>query len=700
MALIVGTDIGGTFTDVVGYDTEQRSLHFGKALTDYSDLVNGVFDCMTQIEVDTRAISVLKHGTTQVINILLERKGARTALVTTRGFRDVLEIGRASRPAPFDLTYRRDPPLVERTLRLEVTERIDAKGKVLQPLDVEDLERICRRLEAEGVEAVAVSFLNAYVSPRHEDAAAEFIRARLPNIYLTTGAQHSREWFEYERTSTAAANAYVGPRASHYVRRLETRLETVGFDGHLLIMGSHGGVLSVRRAQEQPIALVESGPIGGCIGATAYAPALGLEKVVAFDMGGTTAKCALVEKGSFEIQPTYYVGGYERGLPLRTPVLDIVEVGTGGGSIAYVDGQRQLHVGPRSAGSNPGPVCFRRGGREPTVTDANAVLGRIGGGAFLSGSLSLDRDGAAASLMEKVGAALGFAQTAEDRVAQGVLALANAQMGTAIKEVTVERGKDIRDFTLFAFGGGGPLHAAELARELGIGRVVVPPEPGNFSALGMLFAPARIDEIRTIRLDVAGNAAGDPSDDGSDVVDLAGLVREMEDHASAALRRDFEAGAVGFERQAEMRYKGQRHTIRVAVDATGSIDGLWARFLANYANRYGRADAEAPVELIGLRVTAIAPAPAPDLHALHRAPRRGARQPAIRRNWRDVHFDGGRLRTLILNRYDLPPGFQESGPVIVEEFGATTLIGPGDRLHVGEYGELQIEITMPMDRRS
>jgi N-methylhydantoinase A len=405
--------------------------------------------------------------------------------------------------------------------------------------------------------------------------------------------------------------------------------------------------------------------------------------MVAFDMGGTTAKCALVEKGSFEIQPTYYIGGYERGLPLRTPVLDIVEVGTGGGSIAYVDRQRQLHVGPRSAGSNPGPVCFRRGGREPTVTDANVVLGRIGSGAFLSGSLSLDREGAASALMEKVGTTLGFAASAEDQVASGVLALANAQMGTAIKEVTVERGKDIRDFTLFVFGGGGPLHGVELARELGIRRVVVPPEPGNFSALGMLFAPARIDEIRTVRLDVTRDAEDEAQG-------LAGPIQDMEAHASAALLRDFEAEAVAFERQAEMRYKGQRHTIRVAVDARDAFDRLRQAFIATYTNRYGRADAEAPVELIGLRVTAIAAAPAPDLHAMHRAARQ---EGPISQSWRDVYFNTGRLRTLVLNRYDLPLGFQEKGPAIIEEFGATTLIGPDDRFEVGQYGELQITIS-------
>ena len=502
MALLVGTDIGGTFTDVVGYDTELRKLQFGKTLTNYRNLVDGVFEGLEQIDIDPRSIAVLKHGTTQIINLLLERKGSRTALITTEGFKDVLEIGRASRPLPFDLSFRRDPPLVLRNMRYEVAERVDSMGNVLVALDRSRLDQICTLLKRDGAEAVAVSFLNSYVNPAHEIAAADFVRERLPGVYVTTGIEHSREWFEYERTSTAVANAYVGPRAAAYITGFEQRLRDERSDTQFLIMASHGGILSLRRAREQPIALVESGPIGGCIGAGVYARALDIDRMVGFDMGGTTAKCALIEGGSFDVQSTYFVGGYERGFPLRTPVLDIVEVGTGGGSIAYRDAQGRLHVGPRSAGSDPGPVCFGRGGLEPTVTDANLVLGRINSGRFLSGSLQLDCGAAKAALMSTIGAPMGFAATEVDQVASGLLALANAQMGAAIKEVTVERGKDIREFALFVFGGGGPLHACDLARELNIRQVIVPPEPGNFSALGMLFAPARIDEVRTARIDL------------------------------------------------------------------------------------------------------------------------------------------------------------------------------------------------------
>ncbi len=681
MALLIGTDIGGTFTDVVGYDTERRAILFGKTLTNYRDLVEGVFEGLSQVDIDPRVIHTLKHGTTQVINVLLERKGARTALVTTKGFRDVLEIGRASRPLPFDLNYRRDPPLIPRNLRHEVAERIDSKGAVLIPLDIEEIDRLCARIEQDKIEAVAVSFLNSYVNPAHEIEAAALIRKRLPGIYVTIGVEHSREWFEYERTATAVANAYVGPRASRYIGLFEDKLKEQGCDAQFLIMASHGGILSPRRAREQPIALVESGPIGGCIGARVYARELGVERMIAFDMGGTTAKCALIESGSFDVHSTYYVGGYEHGLPLRTPVLDIVEVGTGGGSIAYLDAQRRVHVGPRSAGSDPGPVAFGRGGEEPTVTDANLVLGRIGSGRFLSGSLSLDGAAAESALMRNIGQRMGFMASAADQVASGILALANAQMGSAIKEVTIERGKDVREFCLFAYGGGGPLHACDLARELNIGYVIVPPEPGNFSALGMLFAPARIDEVRTVRVDLDGSG-----------LRIKPLIDDMETNARAALQRDFDSEAVAFERQVEMRYKGQRHNIRVGIEGAADSADLRRRFHETYLKRYGRTDPEAPIEIVGLRITALGHVEGPDLRALHRAPNAARAEP---RTLRDVFFAsvGAKLKTSIYTRYDLPIGLECEGPAVIEEFGATCVIGPSDRLRVGKFGELQIAVT-------
>ncbi|MCW5770355.1 MAG: hydantoinase/oxoprolinase family protein [Rhodospirillaceae bacterium] len=682
MSLFVGTDIGGTFTDLVGYDSASNRLVFGKTLTNYGDLVAGVAACLESARIEPRAVAVLKHGTTQVINTLLERKGAKTALVTTKGFADILEIGRAGRPLPYDLDYARHPPLVPRPWRLEVSERMDAQGTVLVPLALDELEELAAKIEAGGIAALAIAFLNSYRNPAHEEEAARFFRERLPGLYVTAATELSREWFEYERTSTAVANAYVGPRASTYLQRFGDSMAAQGFAGHLLFMGSNGGTLSPRRAREQPLTLVESGPIGGCIGAAAYAKALGIGRMIAFDMGGTTAKCALVEDFRFDVHGTYHVGSYEYGFPIQTPVLDIVEVGTGGGSIARVDELGRLHVGPVSAGSDPGPVCFGRGGREPTVTDANLVLDRIGSGTFLGGSLKLDRGAAIQALVEKVGDRLGFERGGvPDREAAGVIALANVQMASAIKEITIERGKDIRDFALFVFGGGGPLHGISLARELRIGRVIVPPEPGNFSALGMLLADARADETYTFLADL-----------GSATIDLLGrATADLKARLSETLVRDFGDAERSFVFHADMRYKGQRHPTRIQVVPGDDDAALRRKFLEAYRLRYGRADDEGTIEFTGLRATAIAVAERPALDRLHRAGTAGSTAPT---GYRNVFFAdaGRRLQTPIYLRYGLPIGSRIEGPAVVEEHGATTVIGPGDCLEVGIFGEMNIQV--------
>ena len=392
MRYMVAADTGGTFTDIAVYDAQTQGVVYGKALTNYADLVEGVLAGLEDTDVALDSTLLLKHGTTHVINTFLQRSGARTALVTTRGFRDTLEIGRGNRPVPFQLNYRRDPPLVPRNLRFELDERIDSRGSIVTPLSDEEVGRLAATLRAAGVEAVAISFLNAYANPVHEEQAAQLLKDLLPELYVTTGTSLTREWYEFERSSTAAANAYVGGRMQAYIERFDDRLRQKGFAGRFYMMGSNGGVLSVARTVKQPVALVESGPIGGCIGAASYARALGFDKVIAFDMGGTTAKCALVQAGQFDVQPIYYVNGYDHGFPLKTAVLDIVEVGAGGGSIASVDAQQRLTVGPRSAGSEPGPVAFGRGGTEPTVTDANLVLGRIGDSAFVGGRLKLQSE--------------------------------------------------------------------------------------------------------------------------------------------------------------------------------------------------------------------------------------------------------------------------------------------------------------------
>ena len=603
----VGVDIGGTFTDIAVYDAEQRRVLYGKSLTRYDDLVEGVLDALGNTGVSLEQARLLKHGTTFVINTLLQRNGSRTALVTTRGFRDLLEIARGNRPVPFMLGYRRDPPLVPRTLRFEITERMKADGSAAVVPDDSEIDQVAEQLAAAGVTAVAVSFLNAYANPAHEERVAQRLAMRLPEVFVTASTSLTREWYEYERTSTAVANAYVGGRMRDYIRGFDTRLRAQGFDGTFFMMGSNGGVLSVQRTLEQPVALVESGPIGGCIGAAAYAKALGLSRVIAFDMGGTTAKCALIQDGRFEVQPIYYVGGYEHGFPLKTAVLDIVEVGAGGGSIASVDAQGRLSVGPRSAGSEPGPVAYGRGGTEPTVTDANLVLGRISDGAFLSGRLRLDRAASAAAIRPRVAEPLGY-QSPEglDIAAQGILDLSATAMAGAIKEITIERGLDARDFELMVFGGGGPLFGSTLARRLRIPTVIVPPHPGNFSTIGMLIAGARIDLART--------RIADLSDDSLAAVDREFVA--LEDAARTTMAAELQAPAVQFDYWLEARYRGQTHTVRAAYEPGHHAAQFRECFEDTYRRRYGHLNPDCEVEVLGLRLGASAAVPCPELEHL------------------------------------------------------------------------------------
>jgi N-methylhydantoinase A len=445
-------------------------------------------------------------------------------------------------------------------------------------------------------------------------------------------------------------------------------------------MGSNGGVLSVQRTLEQPVALVESGPIGGCIGAAAYAQALGLDKVIAFDMGGTTAKCALIQQGRFDVQPIYYVGGYDRGFPLKTAVLDIVEVGAGGGSIAAVDAQGRLTVGPRSAGSEPGPVAYGRGGTEPTVTDANLVLGRISDDTFLGGRLRLDRDASAAAIAARVAAPLGYdGPDGIDVAAQGILDLGAAAMAGAIKEITIERGLDVRDFALMVFGGGGPLFGSTLARQLRIPTVVVPPHPGNFSTLGMLIAGARIDLSRTMP-----TALDDASLRGVD-----DAFEDLERTARATMQAELDTASVGFDRWLEARYRGQTHTVRVAYAPGAGAAAFRATFDDAYLRRYGHVNPDCAVEVLGLRLGASAGVPRPELAELVAAPVGDHPAPV---GSRAVYFHGhGRLDTPRWRRDALPPGHAVDGPAIIEEFSATTIVQPGDRAVVGSLGEIRVE---------
>jgi N-methylhydantoinase A len=597
--------------------------------------------------------------------------------VTSAGFRDILEIARGNRPDPFDLYYQRDEALVPRELRLEIPERIGSKGEIVTPVDLLALEKLAGELKASGVEAVAVFFMNSYVNPSHEEAAAAALKKLLPNVYVTFSTDLTREWYEYERCSTVAANAYVGPQVSSYVARLESELKERGFLGSLFMMGSNGGLLSAERTCRQPIALVESGPIGGCIGASAYAEALGLKNVIALDMGGTTAKCALVENGRFAVNSIYYVGGYVRGFPIKSSVIDIVEVGSGGGSIAWLDVQKRLHVGPQSAGSTPGPASYARGGVEPTITDANLLLGRLNANHFLGGEMKLDVNAARRAIAQRIAEPLGYAgENGMIQMADGMISIATVIMAGAIRRISVEHGLDPRDFVLFSYGGGGPLHAAALARELSIPSVVIPPEPGNFSAIGILLANARIDTSKTF-VDVLNESSVDA---------IGEIFGAMENDCFNALKAEFGDHEVVFEYHAEMRYRGQRHNIKVPVSGLQDADSIRGAFERDYRRRYGHADSKTPTEFQALHLSAIARLERPDITRL---PRPRADAQSVER--RQVYFGaGGWVNAQIFNRDALAAGFEGVGPAVIEEYGSTTLIWPGDHFEIGALGEIRI----------
>ena len=678
MSLIIALDTGGTFTDLAACDRATGQVRTTKSLTDYDDLVEGVARCLDKAGVALDEADFIKFGTTLVINTFLQRSGARVALVTTPGFADVLHLRRGNRPVPFDLRFAYDPALVPRSLCFEVPERIDAEGNVLVPLDHDAVARLAGTLRAAGVQAVAVAFLHSWRNPAHERAAVSVLRDALPDMYVSASSDLSREFHEYERASTAAANAYVGPVLSDYVGRLNARLRQGGFARSLYLMASNGGACSVQRACAQPVALVESGPVGGCLGAAAYAAELRLPRAIAFDMGGTTAKCALVRDGAFEVTSPYYVGGKKHGFPVRGAVVDIVEVGAGGGSIAWLDEAGRMNVGPRSAGSSPGPACYGRGGAEPTITDANLLLGRIDPDRFLGGEMALDVP-AAQDAMARVAAALGYVgQQGVDRAALGVVELGTIIMASAIKRITIERGHDPRDFALVVFGGGGPLHGAALARELAIPVVIVPPEPGVFSALGMLLADARSDATATFLRPL----------DAASIAEMAGEFARMEREAADALAEEGEGGALLFERQAEMRYRGQRATLKCALGAAADEAEIRARFEDAYRFRYGHMETGSPLEFVNLLLTATSRIARPEPARLAVLPT-GAPVPA---GARKVRFGDAELPTTIWRRAELPAGFSATGPAVIEEYGSTTLVGPRDLFAVGRLGEIRIDI--------
>jgi N-methylhydantoinase A len=683
VSYIIAVDIGGTFTDLVACDVATGSVAYTKSPTTYGELGEAVFHCIRKTGLNAGEAAFVKHGTTLVINALLQRSGSKTALLTTEGFRDVLEIGRGNRTQPFNLRFQREAPLVPRELRFEVTERMEASGKVRVPLAVGQLTGLADILKGQNVRALAISFLNSYANTEHEDAAAEALRNLLPGLFVTTGSELTREWHEYERTATVAANAYVGPQVSEYIAEFDRHLRDGGFAGSLLLMGSHGGVISAERGCREPITLVESGPVGGCIGTAGYGDILGIENLVAFDMGGTTSKCALIERGRYAVESIYHIGGSDFGFPIRGNVIDILEVGVGGGSIAWLDDHKRLNVGPRSAGSMPGPACYGRGGAEPTVSDANLLLGRLDADWFLGGEMRLAQKEGLDVLTRRIAQPLGYSgEDAAIRAAKGVLTIANLTMASIIKKISVARGYDPRDFALFCYGGGGPLHGSELARALRIPRLIVPSEPGNFSAVGMLLADPRIDTARTFVARLSAETMGT----------ALGLYGDLEGKGKAALLREFGAGEITLQREAELRYKGQHHSIKIVIPPDTDAELLRALFHQEYLRRYGHANPTADVEMVVLHSLATLHMARPEIARLANH----GRTAEIRETTsRPIFFleEDCFLETQVYDRYGLDAGFMGRGPALIVEYGSSTLIGPRDEFRIGQLGEIDIDCS-------
>jgi N-methylhydantoinase A len=679
----VGVDIGGTFTDLVGVDARGR-LALAKSLTS-PDYATGVLDCLDQAAVASSQVHQLIHGSTIAINTVLQRQGALTGLLTTAGFRDVYEMGRGGRYQPYNLTYRRPPPLIPRHRRLEVPERMAPDGSIVQPLDQPAARAAIRALGALKVEAIAVCLLHAYANPAHELALGELLAEELPEVDVVLSHRVLREFREFERTSTTVINAYLRPVIGRYLRRLREQLTGRGFAGGLWVMQSSGGRMTADEAEELPAALMESGPMAGAIAAGHVGTSLDERLVIAFDMGGTTAKACLVEAGQPRVTTTYYVGGRAQEMPLLLPVVDILEVGAGGGSVAWLDDVGALKVGPRSAGAHPGPACYGRGGVEPTVTDANLVLGRLSAARFLGGAMPLDVERATAALRTHIAEPLGL-DLAE--AAAGVIRIVDATMALAVRGVTVERGIDPRDCAMVAYGGAGPLHALAVARDLGAPRVIVPPFPGHFCAVGLLVADERHDYVRTWLVPLAA----------APLAALDQAFAEMQAEAAATLdRADVAPAHRSYHRTLDLRYRGQAHSLGVPLDDgrldAAALQAARRRFDAAHERTYGHAAPEEPLELLNLRLVALGHQPAMSLPA--GADSRGAPEP-VSVETREVGLEDGRwVRCSVYSRARLQPGDRVEGPAVVEEPASTLLLYPGDRLRVAERGHLIVEVGLP-----
>jgi N-methylhydantoinase A len=681
----VGIDIGGTFTDIVAIaaDGSVRTHKIASTPDDYSEGIAAGLSAVLTGESVAEAL----HATTVASNAILEGKGARTALITTRGFRDVLDIRDLRMPRLYDMHWTKPPALVERRLRVEVVEKIGPDGGVAVPLDTASVDGAIALLRAERVESVAVCLLHSYANPTHECVVADAVRAQLPGVAVSVSHEILPEIKEYPRTSTTVINAYIQPVLKGYIENLAARLRLLGISAPLQFMQSNGGLATAGHASAFPAHIVESGPAAGVVGAAALAARLNEPRLITFDMGGTTAKAGLVEIGQILRAEALEVGAgvmagarllVGAGYMLKLPAIDLAEVGAGGGSICGIDPAGAPVAGPRSAGADPGPVCYGRGGAEPTITDCSLALGYLDAGGLVGGALKLDADAARRAVLEKLATPLRLPL---ERAAHGMLRLASAAMMRAIRAVSVERGRDPRDFALFAFGGNGPLFAAAIAAELGIKRVLVPPMPGLFSAFGLLLADTEHHFSRSLRMRAHdGDAAA--LQVAFDALRREGLVRLAED--------GFPPERSHVEMSARARYVGQSSELPVAIAHVGAAQFLAAlpeAFAEEHEQNYGfRAPSGEPVEIIGLAVIARG---APEHRRLPaRIPPASAAVPAMRRAW---FAEAGWVETPVVDRATLAAGARQ-GPLIVQEYDATTLVPAAAKAAVDVFGNIVMRL--------
>lgn len=671
-------DIGGTFTDLVLFDENSGKLTAFKSLSTPSDPSSGVLNTINLSKINIKDVDFFAHGGTTVINAITERKGVKTALITTLGFRDVLEIMRGNRPDMYNLKAKKPEPFVSRKLRFEVNERVSSEGEILTPLKLESLDDIIKECKSNKVEAIAIQFMHSYLFTEHEKECAKYIKQKFPEVSITLSSDITREWREFERANTAVLNAYVQPIVSNYFENLEKKLKQIGLNCTLTAMQSNGGTTSFNWAKEHPITLVESGPAAGVNGAVLVGDLCNKKNIIYFDVGGTTTKCALIEEGMPKVTTEYKLEytKFNPGYPIRVPVTDLVEIGAGGGSIAWFDTGGSLKVGPKSAGADPGPASYNKGGEEPTITDAKLVTGVINPQNFASGQFDLRKD-LAEKAIAKIAKGLNVDLVS---AASSIVRVAEANMINALKLVSIQRGYDPRDFVLVAGGGGGAMHASSMGRELGVSEIIIPPYPGYFSAWGMLATNPKADFAITSLL----------RSDKNNIDEINTIFNKLEGDAKKyfSTNSEIEKNKINFEKRIDMRYFGQEHTVTILLNNEKKLDEIIKKFNAEHKKAYTFSLDNTSIEFVTFRLTAYSFSPKPEIKELTN---NNNLKDAFLEKRKVNYGEEGEFLTNVYIRDKLPKNVEITGPSVIEEDSTVTVVLPDQKLYVDDFGFLRIK---------